>query len=135
MKRFLSAALALSLLSGTAAMADPHGFGPRDGYRHGYSQGYDRGYRHHHDDGAGTAFAVGFGLLALTAIVAASENDRERDRVYRQEYVPPPPPPASYYGPDYRQPYGPTYQPGDGDDDDAGPGYGPQGPYDGGPQQ
>jgi hypothetical protein len=117
-------------------MADPHGFGPRDGYH----RGYDHGYRHH-DDGAGTAFAVGFGLLALTAIVAASENDRERDRAYRQEYVPPPPPPpppAGYYGSDYRQPYGPAYQPGysqGDDDDDAGPGYGPQGPYDGGPQQ
>jgi hypothetical protein len=135
MKRFLSTVLALSLLSGTAAVAGPYGHGPRDGYRHGYVRGYGHGYRHH-DDGAGTAVAVGFGLLALTAIIAASDNDRERDRAYRQEYVPPPPPPPGYYGPDNGQPYGQTYQPGySQDDDDNGPGYGPQGPYGGGPQQ
>lgn len=87
MKRLVSAALALSLLCGTAAYADPFGPGPR------HHNGFDRGWHHRHDDGAGTAVAVGVGLLALTAIIAAADRDRERarDRAYENDYPPPPP--------------------------------------------
>lgn len=102
MKRLMSAALALALLSGTAANADPWGYGPRGGHHERWDRGWDHG-RRHHDDGAGTAIAVGVGLLALTAIIAASDNDREEKRVRAYDYPPPPPPPPSYqdryYGP------------------------------------
>ncbi len=84
MKRLLSAALALSLLSGTAAVAGPYDHGNR-----GYSEHhYDRG---RHDD-TGAAVAVGVGALALFAILASQNNDRrdeaayERDRGYGPSY-------------------------------------------------
>jgi hypothetical protein len=96
MKRLMSAALALALLSGTAASADPFGNGPRWGHHDRWDRGWDRG-RRHHDDGAGTAIAVGVGLLALTAIIAASDNDREERRVRAYDYPPPPPPPPPGY--------------------------------------
>lgn len=45
MKRLMSAVLALSLLSGTAAYADSYGRGGYDGYRGNYQgQVYNRGY-------------------------------------------------------------------------------------------
>ena len=60
MKRLVSAALALSLLGGTAAAAAP----------------YDNGARHyrarHGDNGA--AVAAGIGLLALVAILASQQH-------------------------------------------------------------
>jgi len=122
MKRFLSAALALSLLAGTAAQADPfeHAYrdGRHDGYSHGFDRGYNRGYdngygngfengydrdRRHHDN-TGTAIAVGVGLIALTAILASQDHgDHDRERVYYR----PAPPPAPDYGPGPRGPYGP----------------------------
>ena len=116
-KRLMSAALALALLSGTAASADPW-HGPRGGHYDRYDR-YDRGYRHH-NDGAGAAVAVGVGLLALTAILAASERDRART----QPYADPPPPPSYPYRddrdyrsypqaePDYDR-YGPPNDPRD----------------------
>lgn len=94
MKRLMSAALALALLSGTAASADPWG---------GRHMRYDHGWRHHrhHDNDAGTAIAVGVGLLALTAIIASADRDRDRARAYADVPPPPPPPPPGYrYGPD-----------------------------------
>ena len=76
MKRLISAALALTLLGTSAAVADPwgrHGGGWRD---HGR---YDRGYRHG-DNGAGLAIGLGVGLFALAAIAASQHNDRYDDR-------------------------------------------------------
>jgi hypothetical protein len=102
MKRLMSAALALALLSGTAASADPFGYGPRGGHHERYDRGWD--HRRHRDNDAGTAFAVGFGLLALTAIVAAADRDRDETRVRAYDYPPPPPPPP----PRYRDQYGPA---------------------------
>lgn len=101
MKRLLSAALALSLLSGTAVYAEP--FDHRGGQheRHDYDRNYRGGdhWRHRdRDNGAGTAIAIGVGLLALTAILASQDNDRERDvrydRRYDYRYDAPPPPPT-----------------------------------------
>jgi len=97
MKRLISAALALALLSGTAAYADPYGHGSR----YGHQERWDGGYRHHRGDGAGAAVAVGFGLLALTAILAS--QNRERAPAY--DNYPPPPPPN---GQDYRRNDGPN---------------------------
>lgn len=121
MKRLLSAAIALSLLSGTAAIADP--FGPGPGHHDRYDRGWGRHDGRHHDDDAGTAVAVGVGLLALTAILAASDRDQTRER----DYANPPPPPN---GPDY----GPEYGPNNGQSYDNNQNYGPdnqgQPPYD-----
>lgn len=126
MKRLMSAALALALLSGTAASADPFGYGPRGGYHQRYDRGWDRGWDHrrHHDDGAGAAIAAGIGLFALTAIIAASDRDREETRVRAYDYPPPPPPRDRYYnstpdrdydqGSDYRNQ--PSYDDGYGPD-------------------
>ncbi len=106
MKRLLSAVVALSLLSGTVAFAEP--FDHRGGWHDRDRRDWD-GRRHHgRDNGAGTAIAVGVGLLALTAIVAASQDrDREierrrEERYYRYDAPPPPPdywrngPPRAY---------------------------------------
>jgi len=80
MKRILSVALALSLLSGTAAAAAPYGHGGY-GSNHGYAEQYRgntyRGYHRGHGD-AGAAIAVGVGLLALTAIIASQNRDQDR---------------------------------------------------------
>jgi Ni/Co efflux regulator RcnB len=48
MKRLLTAALALSLLGGSAAVAQPYGDHRNDqgGYNHDRDRGYDRGDRH-----------------------------------------------------------------------------------------
>ena len=68
MKRFISAALALTLLGTSAAVADP--WGRRGGH-------YDRGYRHG-DNGAGLAIGLGIGLFALAAIAASQHHDEDR---------------------------------------------------------
>lgn len=110
MKRLLSAALALSLLSGTAAFAEP--FDHRGGHYDSDRGRHDwdgRGHRGHGND-AGTAIAVGVGLLALTAIIAASHDrdrqaqyDRRRDDGYYRNDAPQPeyrrdgPPPSQNY--------------------------------------
>ena len=80
MKRILSVALALTLLSGSAAVAGPYGHG-NYGQHNGYSQHY-RGdyYRGHRGNDAGPAIAVGVGILALTAILASQSRERERVR-------------------------------------------------------
>jgi len=78
MKRLLSAALALTLLGGSAAYAGPYG-----GYGHYYGGHRHFGWRH---DDAGAAVAVGVGALALIAILAA--QDRER---HEAQYQGPPP--------------------------------------------
>lgn len=82
MKRLISAALAstlaLSLLGATAASAAPvHGpIAPVDYRYHSWR---------HHDDGNGAAIAAGIGFLALTAILASQNHDRDhwRDRDWR----------------------------------------------------
>ncbi len=130
MKRVLSAALALSLVSGSVAFADPYGNrggysdrgdyrnrgGDRDGWR---DRGDYRGDRHwdrrdRRNNGAGTAIAVGVGIFALMAIMASQDRERERAAEYRQANdgyygdAPPPPPPQYYddrYGPSPSQPY------------------------------
>jgi hypothetical protein len=75
MKRFLSAALALSLLGGSAAVAAPYDHGGQRGYgNQGYSSGYsDRG--RHNDDG--TAIVAGVGILALAAILASQHRHHD----------------------------------------------------------
>ena len=108
MKRLLSAALALTLLGGSAAYADPHGYGHRDNYY---------GERHHwrHHDDTGAAVAAGVGIFALMAILASQDRER-RDAQYQG------PPPPNYPDNGYQNnggPYGP---------DGYGPnGYGPNG--------
>jgi hypothetical protein len=76
MKRLISAALALTLIGSTAAVADPYGH--RGGWGGGRGN-YDRGYRHG-DNGAGLAIGLGVGLFALAAIAASQHNDRYDDR-------------------------------------------------------
>jgi hypothetical protein len=92
MKRLLSTVLALTLLSGTAAYADPHGYGRGNGgYEH--SDGY-RGERHwdrRHGDNDGAAFAAGVGILALFAVMASQNQnrddyDRDDARYQRDQY-------------------------------------------------
>ena len=88
MKRILSAALALTLLGSTAAVAAPYGHGS-NGYSHSYNnsgsyRGYDRGYRHHNNDGA--YVAAGLGIFALAAILASQNNDQRYDRRYDDRY-------------------------------------------------
>lgn len=61
MKRFVSVALAVMMLSGTAAAAAP--------YDHG-GQEYYRGHR----DGDGGAVVAGIGLIALAAILASQHR-------------------------------------------------------------
>ncbi len=120
MKRVLSAALALSLVSGSVAFADPYDRGGSysdrgdrggNGYR---DRGGDRGWgdrdrgnyrgdwggRYHRHNDAGTAIAVGVGIFALMAIAASQDRGRERSVEYRRDgdYRNTPPPPPQYYG-------------------------------------
>jgi hypothetical protein len=81
MKRFVSAALDLTLICSTAAVADPYGRGNWGG---GYSR-QDRGDYRHGDNGAGLALGLGVGLFALAAI-ASQHNDREYDRYDNRGY-------------------------------------------------
>jgi hypothetical protein len=82
MKRLISAALALTLLGTTAAVADPWG-------RHGRGGHYGHGYRHGGNNGAGLAIGLGIGLFALAAIAASQHNDRYDDRyAYDRGYGP-----------------------------------------------
>lgn len=97
MKRLLSAALALTLMSGSVAYAEPPGgWGHHDrdrGFDH-RGRDFDRGhFRGRHDD-TGAAIAVGVGMLGLIAILAAQDRER-RDAQYAP---PPPPPPPPGYG-------------------------------------
>ncbi len=86
MKRLLSAALALTLLSATAASAAPRGHG-------GYSRSYHGGYGNRNAGGA--LIGLGIGLMALSVLSSSSRYD---DPYYdRDYYAPPPPPPRGYY--------------------------------------
>jgi hypothetical protein len=91
MKRLISAALALSLLGTTAAIARPWEGGHHGGYHYRHD-----GYRHH-GDGAAAALGIGLGLFALAAIAASHDRDRDYDRRY-YDAPPPPPPPPPYRG-------------------------------------
>lgn len=84
MKKILATALAGTLLAGAPAIAQPWG-------GHGHVR-YDRGYHH---GNAGAAIGLGLGLLALTAIIASSQERR-----YDRAYAPPPNRygPGDYYG-------------------------------------
>lgn len=81
MKRFVCAALALTLIGSTAAVADPYGRGNWGG---GYSR-QDRGDHRHGDNGAGLALGLGIGLFALAAI-ASQHNDRDYNRYDNRAY-------------------------------------------------
>jgi hypothetical protein len=129
MKRILSVALALTLLSGSAAVAGPYGhgnYGQRNGYSEQYRGDHYRGghYRGHRGNDGG-AIAFGIGILALTAIIASQNRDREiaRERAMNRNYDQ-----GGYdqgaYGPnDGPNGYGPNaYGPNDGPN-----GYGPNG--------
>ncbi len=72
MKRLVSAALALTLIGTTAAVAQPYGYGNRWGSSHQYRGDYRRG-----DNGAGLAIGLGVGLFALAAIAASQHHDRD----------------------------------------------------------
>ncbi|MBO0904378.1 BA14K family protein [Jiella sonneratiae] len=93
MRRFISTALATSLIAGAAlgtttfgASADSRHNGPW--YRHGgWHQDYHRGGWNHHDDGA--AIAAGIGGLALGAIVGGALASPRYEEA----------PPAYYYRP------------------------------------
>jgi hypothetical protein len=106
MKRILSVALALTLLSGSAAVAGPYGHG-NYGQHNGYSQQYRGDHYRGHRGNDGGAIAFGVGILALTAIIASQNRDRERvqDRGYDQRgydqgaYGPGPNDGPSAYGP------------------------------------
>ena len=75
MKTIVCAALALSLIGSTAALADPYDHGNRwDGYSH-----QDRGDYRRRDNGAGLAIGLGVGLFALAAIAASQHHDRSYD--------------------------------------------------------
>ncbi len=100
LKSVLSGALALTLISGTVAYADPYHGGYRD--RGGWSEHHS----HHRGNDDGAALAVGVGLFALVAIMAAQDRDRDnevryqRSRDYDYRDGPPPPPPYDdRYGP------------------------------------
>ena len=104
MKRLLSAILALSLFSGTAAIAGPYnhggqGFGVTNGYSHG-----DRGRgsyygRRDYRNNDGAAVATGVGILALIAILASQNRHDERQAVMGN---PSPPQPYDAYPQDYQ---------------------------------
>jgi len=94
MRRLLGAILALSLMSGAAAVAGPYGHGGSGyGVTTGYSHG-DRGWYGHRDHGNndGAAIATGVGILALIAILAAQNQHEDQQGVYDrngdQQYVP-----------------------------------------------
>jgi len=104
MKRILSAALALTLLSGTAAMADPYDHGGRN-----YG-GYSDQYRGHDNSGA---IVAGVGFLTLAAILASQHRHHrswyhhersgyDHDRGYGYQYGDR----QGGYGYDYNQGYG-----------------------------
>ncbi len=93
--KIAAGAAALSLVTATAASADP------------------RYYRHHRDRGGDVAAAaIAAGIVGLAVGAAISDNDRgDRryydDRYYGRRYAPPPPPrygygygyaPRPYYG-------------------------------------
>ena len=120
MKRILSVALALTLLSGSAAVAGPYGHG-NYGQHKGYSQQYRGDHYRGHRGNDGGAIAFGFGILALTAIIASQNRDRERvqDRGYDQ---------GAYDQSGYDQG---AYGPGPNDGPNGyGPNDGPNGNYD-----
>lgn len=129
MKRLISTALAFSLIGATALQAEPFRFSGRNHGSYGQQGHFDRGrdfdrrHHHHHNDDAGTAIAVGVGLIALTAILAAqADRDSSREADY-ERYAPPPPPPEDanrYEGRRYEEPRG-GYDPSYPENRDNGP--------------
>jgi len=80
MKRLVCAALALSLIGSTAAIAHDN-----EGSWGGYSQ-QDRGDYRRGDNGAGLAIGLGVGLFALAAIAASQHHDGGYDRYDNRGY-------------------------------------------------
>jgi hypothetical protein len=113
MKRLVSAALALSLIGSTAAVADPYGHGRWGGYSH-----QDRGDFRRGDNGAGLAIGLGVGLLALGAIAASQHHERDYNRYDNRGY--------GYGGGSYYDQggYAPSYGGGYGSANGYGGGYG-----------
>ena len=75
MKRLMSAALALSLLGGSAAVAAPYDHGGRGSYgNQGYYSSYSERERRNDD---GTAIVAGVGILALAAILASQHHNHD----------------------------------------------------------
>ena len=95
MKRLVCAALALSLIGSTAAIAHEN-----EGNWGGYAQQDGRDY-HRGDNGAGLAIGLGVGLFALAAIAASQHNDRYDNGSYGYG--------GNYYG---REAYGSGYDGG-----------------------
>lgn len=104
MKRLLTAALILSMLGGSAAIAAPYN--------------NDRGYSsQRHGDGNDNAVIAGVGILALAAIFA-SQNHGQAGYGYQNHY-------RSHYGNDQRDYRGGYDNRGqDRDDNDRQSGYG-----------
>jgi hypothetical protein len=81
MKRLLSAALALSLLGGSAAVAAPHDHGNQS-YNGGYgNRDHGDNYRGHRGND-GTA---GIGIFALAAILASQNQDHYYNGWYNHD--------------------------------------------------
>jgi|SRR5579871_1195971 len=96
MKRLVSAALALTMLSGTAAVAAPYDHGGQ-----GYYNGYGNQYRRH-DGNNGAAIVAGVGILALAAILASQHHHHQyHDGWYGRD--------GGRYGNGYNQGYGYNY--------------------------
>jgi len=106
MKRLLSAALALSLLGGSAAVAAPYDQGGQSNDRGYSSQGnngsydnQDRGdnYRGHpHNDGG--AIVAGVGILTLAAVLASQHRHHFHEGWYNRD--------GGGYGHGYNRGYG-----------------------------
>lgn len=105
MKRLVCAALVLSLIGSTAAVAQPYG---RSGGWGGYSH-QDRGNYRRGDDGAGLAIGLGVGLFALAAIAASQHHDRDYDRYDNRRYSDGNDYGEGGYAPSYGRGYGSTY--------------------------
>ena len=85
MKRLVSAALALSLLGATAAVADPYDHGNR-GYNDSYGRQDRDGYHRDHRNNDGTAVVAGLSILALAAILASQNHHQHRYYGYDRGY-------------------------------------------------
>ncbi len=93
MKRLVSAALALSLLGGSAAVAAPYDHGGQ-GYNNGYgNRGYNGSYGNRdrsdyyrgRDNNDGGRIVAGFGILALAAILASQHRHHYNQGWYNRD--------------------------------------------------
>ena len=115
MKRLVCAALAITLLGTTAAVADPYGRGGQGYYNGNDNRGYSTGYRRG-GDGDGGAILAGVGLLTLAAILASQHHHHWHQGWYGHDGY-------RYDGDHYGSPYGRSYGSYDGYNGYSG-GYG-----------